>query len=212
MAKGKFLVTGEDYYVIDGIIFDIKRQLRTKSRSPLDPQKVISALQRIDEGKFDKFAENNILKSLSRGESLVLDALDGIETLANAKDVFAYIDSDLINWGADEKGPATEETSVAVYEIAKDATFSQMFDSLSDDLNSLCLTQAQIINFVKKYRSWLRADGYATLFLFKSHGHLFVADVGLGSDGRLEVYVNRFEYSGVWGAEDRYRLVVPQLA
>ena len=111
MAKGKFVVTGEDYYVIDGIIFDIKRQLRTKSGSPLDPQKVISALQRIDEGKFDKFAENNILKLLSCGESLVLDALDGTETLANAKEIFNYIDPDLINWGADEKGLATGETA-----------------------------------------------------------------------------------------------------
>jgi len=65
---------------------------------------------------------------------------------------------------------------------------------------------------VKKYRSWLRADGYATLFLFKSHGHLFVANVDLGSDGRLEVYVDRFGRSFIWHAGRRGRLVVPQLA
>ncbi len=153
-----------------------------------------------------------ILRLISAGQKLAVDACDGTETLADASDVFDIIDPDFRNWGADEQGPATVATGVAVYEMDKDATFSQMFGSLSGDVRELCLTQAQIKGFVKKYRQWLRTDGFATFFLFQSRDQLFVAYVSVRSDGRLKVHVYRFERSFVWSAGLRRRLVVPQLA
>lgn len=162
--------------------------------------------------EIQKQKENQFLKLISGDKSLVLDAIKGTEILAEAKEMFKYIDSDFRNWKADEKGPATKETAVHVYEMAQDATFSQMFGSLSSDLRKPCLTQAQIKNFVRKYREWLRTGGWATFFLFESNKELFVAHVDVLSDGLLWVDVRRFEYSYVWSAEGRYRLVVPQLA
>ncbi len=152
------------------------------------------------------------LKLISGGESLTLDAVNGTETLVDAKDVFAHIDPDFKNWGADEKGPETGETAVDVYEMVKDATFSQMFRKLNVDARKLCLTQHQIKNFVKKHRNWLRIDGYATFFLFESKGNLFVARVSFGSGGRLDVHVYRFGSLRVWHAECRHRVVVLQPA
>ena len=144
--------------------------------------------------------------------SLMLDKLNGSEILADAKDVFAYIDSDFKNWKADEMGVATEETAVDVYEMTKDATYVQMFGSLSTDLNKLCLTQAQIKNFVVKHRQYLRMDGYATFFLFKSNNHFFVAYVYFNDADKLAVGVSRLGYGNVWRADFRLRFVVPQLA
>jgi len=152
------------------------------------------------------------LKLISGGESLTLDAVNGTETLVDAKDVFAHIDPDFKNWGADEKGPETGETAVDVYEMVKDATFSQMFRKLNVDARKLCLTQHQIKNFVKKHRNWLRIDGYATFFLFESKGNLFVARVFFYSDDRLFVNVYRFEYLYVWHAGSGLRVVVLQPA
>jgi len=101
---------------------------------------------------------------------------------------------------------------VDVHEMAKDATFSQMFGGLNADVNKICFTQHQIKNFVKKHRAWLRTEGYATFFLFKSKGNFFVASVAFYSDGSLRVDVGRFGGSCVWRAGSRFRLVVPQLA
>jgi len=153
---------------------------------------------------------NQFLKLISDGQELIIDATDGKEILADAKDVFAWIDNDFVNWGANEPGQSTEATSVQVYEMTKDANFNNMFESLGNPEN-LCLTQAQIKGFVKKHRDWLRTDGYGTFFLFKSNGNMFVADVYVSSDG-LYVNVYRFGYSFVWDAEYRHRVVVPQLA
>lgn len=161
--------------------------------------------------KEDSRSESFILKSISL-EPLFLDPVDGMEVIADAKEVFAWIDSDFRNWGVDQKGQATGETPVRVCKMVEDATFKQMFVSLSSDTRKLCLTQSQIIGFVKKHRQWLRTDGYATFFLFKSHDQLFVALVAFRSDGALSVIVHQFGDPHVWGGGSRRRVVVPQLA
>lgn len=208
-------VAGERYYELDGQLLEIKRQLRQLNGYPFDPEILKIHLRAAIEGRFNMSVEKiayNFLKLISGGESLLLDPTDGTKTLANAKDVFVWINSDFNNWGADEQGQPTVETTVDVYEMAKDATFLQMFSELNADVSKLCLTQHQIKNFVKKYRQWLRTEGYGTFFLFESSGVFFVADVRFDSDGELDVSVNHFEYSHVWYDEYRHRLVVPKLA
>ena len=158
-------------------------------------------------------AEPNIFLCLiSGGENLILDPTDGTRTIATAPDVFpGWIDPDFERWGTNHPGQATSETPVAVYEMAKDATFAQMFGSLSGDPRRLCLTQGQIINFCQKHRQWLRTDGYATFFLFEVGGKLFVAYVNFSDGGRLRAPAHQFAHSHVWHAEHRPRLVLPQL-
>ena len=154
----------------------------------------------------------SFLRLISGDKALVIDAVDGTEILADANDVFKYIDGDFKNWGADEKGPATKETPVNVHEMVKDGTFAEMFSSLNPDVEKLFFTHHQIKNFVQKKSDWLRTDGYATFFTFKSKGERFVAYVDFGSDDRLRVYVYRFVHDDRWSAGSRHRIVVPQLA
>ena len=153
------------------------------------------------------------LRFISGGETLILDACDGTEVISSSDDMFeAGVDPDFIDWDADEKGPATGEIEVSVYELIKDANFTDMFGSLDADVDKLFFTQHQIKNFIRKYRKWLRVDGYATLFPYKSRGNRFVANVFVRSGGELGVRVYRFGNSSVWYAVDRRRVVVPQLA
>ncbi len=152
-----------------------------------------------------------ILHLLSAGTTILVDACDGSETLAQAKDVFkSGIDADFTNWSLDQPSVATPAMATAVYEMRRDANFVQMFGSLGSDLDKLCMTQHQIKVFCKKNKKWLRKGGFATFFLFKSNGHFFVAYVGVRGDGLL-VCVHRFERGYVWHAEDLPRVVVPQM-
>lgn len=173
-------------------------------------------ISRIDRKKFrrDLALDPELLEFLRliSGEELVIDECDGTEILADADDVFAYIDFDFKNWNADEKGPPTKKTPVHVYEMERDGAFSQLFGSLSSDLGRLCLTQHQIKSFIQKYRNWLKTDGHGTFFLFRSNKHFFVADVFFCSDVRLGVNVDRFGDDGVWDAGFRRHFVVPRLA
>lgn len=142
---------------------------------------------------------------------LVIESLDGRKTIAEAGDIFkSYLDSDFKNWGLDNFSEKTEEAPVQVYEMVQNASFSQMFKSLSNNLDDLRLTQHQIINFCEKYPNNFRQDGYGDFFLFKENDEYFVAFVCVDSGG-LIVLVNRFEDGCVWSAGDRLRVVVPQL-
>ncbi len=85
-----------------------------------------------------------------------------------------------------------------------------MFNSLSTDLDKLCLTQDQIIEFCTNHPSWLRQDGYGTFFLFKVKDEFFVCSVHV-RDGGLCVGVDRLADGCVWDADGAHRVVVPQL-
>ncbi|MFA5163382.1 MAG: hypothetical protein WC441_02520 [Patescibacteria group bacterium] len=211
----KFSVTGDQYISIDGQMLEIKRQIRLKGGSPFDPELVSLALQDIVEGKFHhqrtSGTELGILCLISKGETIIIDACDGSEIIYGSSDLFpSGIDNDFENWNLKEAGQATTGTAVQVYEMAKDATFSQMFGSLGGDLDKLCLTQAQIKAFCRKHANWLRQEGYGTFFLFKKGKDYFVACVRVFPVG-LVVGVFRLGGDFVWGADCRHRVVVPQL-
>ncbi len=159
-------------------------------------------------------------------KDLAIPATDGSLIIADAKDVFAgWIDPDFGRWCADEHEPGEAAEAlvlVDVHKIVGDAGFTKIFaslapSSLSEDeaikfvKTHFCLTQAQIIEFVKEHPQYLQQSG-ATFFLFKSRNQFFVAGVFVRAGGRLEVSVYRFGGPVVWSAWYALRLVVPQLA
>lgn len=173
---------------------------------------VVAAITALVKKKFAEIAENiaGIVKLISGAETLELDETDGMATIAKAKEIFCGgIDIDFK--GCDVESESTNKVQVSVHEMIKNGTFAQIFNGMSDDLNKLVLTQPQIIQFVVKHRKWLCTEGSGTSFLFKVGDEFFVADVFVCDDGQLSVSVYRFSYSGVWGAEDRRRIVVSQI-
>ena len=144
--------------------------------------------------------------------SVTLAPTTAATTLAQANEVFTgYLDSDFQNWSTNKSGADTPEASLDVYEMKKNGTFADIFGSFGINLRSLCLSQGQIKEFALTHRHLLRQDGYATLFLFEVNGEMFVANVYVGG-GKLKAGVLRFSDSSVWRADDRRRVVVPQLA
>ena len=154
---------------------------------------------------------SDVVRLISGGAELMLDACDGKKTIAQASGVFSHIDLDFKNWGTDVAGRATPATPVAVYEQREHADFAKMFGTLADDPSKLVLEQDQVLNFIQKYRNWLRQDGWETFFILRSRGKFFVAFVYCFSYGHLDMYLDRFKDSHVWSADYRDRLVVPQL-
>ena len=140
-------------------------------------------------------------------ERLVLSQTDGQETLGRAVDIFRYIDSNFRRWGCDVAGSATDECSVAVYEMAQDSTLQEMFSGFGIPLDQLALTQPQIRQFVLRYPQWLKRGGNGTFFLFKGGSEFFVGAVYFFSDGRLGVRVRDLTLARVFRARKHHRLV-----
>lgn len=217
----RYTVASDQYYQITGQLFEIARQIRLKGGSSIDPKRVIHALQKIIDGQFEDDSNEGPAEKTRTTETfttcvpggcnIVIDALDGTETLATAQEVFrAGIDGDFVRWGTNKPGIATREQAVDVHKLVKHGTFAQMFGSLGVDLNMLCMSQAQIKKFCREHAALLSKTD-ATLFLFKSDEQFFVAHVLVDSGG-LYVRVGRFACDGGWGPAGSHRMVVPRLA
>jgi hypothetical protein len=169
--------------------------------------------------------ENEFLRLISRGELLTVDALDGKDDLAPHDGLFCkfvYPPHDFYtidvpkqdDWRRNphvEPCQPTKETEVKVYRLIKDATFSQLFSSLSSDLHRVCFfSRAQVKNFVKKHKKWLGEGLSSTLFLYRSDGDFFVANVCIESCFTLCLYIHHFKNSSIWPSEFAIRVVTPK--
>ena len=206
-------LTGDQYKTAFRRIGEIQRQLGQATGYPYDPNGLLGSLQAISEGRFADIARpHEILRLISGGRNLIIPATDGSELISQAKGIFpGGIDPDFINLGANEPGDPTPDTPVDVYELVRNATLAQMFDSICAYPERLCLEQSQIIGFVQMYPKWLHPRGWPTFFPFQSKDNFFVAPVYADVGGRLFVDVSRRECDYVWDAEFRYRIVLPQL-
>lgn len=209
MSKALDEITG---HKVAGLTMDLMSKLRDGVIPVAHLESFLTMPVQERQKMFGTTSSEVFLKIISGGETVKLDSVKGNVTIADSKNVFTYIDGDFKNWKVNTSSDATPETRVDVYEMTKDATFTQMFGSLCSDLDTLCFTQHQIVNFVTKHRNWLRTEGYGTFFLFKSDEQFFVAFVHFPDGGSLEVGVRRFEYPPVWLASNRRRLVAPQLS
>lgn len=159
-----------------------------------------------------ELAENIVdrLKLISGAKTIILKPTSGEKVIGRAKTTFrSYIDSDFTGWDLNVKGKPTSETPVHIYELVRDGTFAQIYGGLNENLDALCLSQEQIIDFCENHSEWLSAN-FWTFFLFKVGEELFFARVSVDSGG-LSVDVRRFSSDHVWHAESRYRFVLPQL-
>jgi hypothetical protein len=151
---------------------------------------------------------NDYLRLLSGNKPLVLRPTNGQETLAQATEVFRYIDRNFEHWNCNTAGLPTKETVVQVYEMVRDSTLQEMFGSFDIPIDFLALTQAQIKQFARLYSNWLKRGGNGTFFLFKVGSGFFVSAVYFFSDCRIGVRVRGLTLERVFRAQKRHRLAV----
>ncbi len=150
------------------------------------------------------------LRLISGAETLTLDPTDGTVFIGKSEDVFAtWIAPSFEGFGCNVTGEPTGPMDVQVHEMVKDVDLRKIYDGLGDDLDALCLTQDQIVQFVTKYPQWL-TNGYGTFFLFKVGDDFFVAHVDVLAGG-LRAFVSHFPDALTWQAGHRRRFVLPQL-
>ena len=117
---------------------------------------------------------NHPLKCVS-GKEMTIPAQSGKERIADASDVFFYIDPDFQSLSDENEAVSTEETRIRMYETCENAKFTQIFASLSRDLDTLCFTQHQIKSIVQRHKNELGKAKKLSIFLFRDCDQYFVA-------------------------------------
>lgn len=192
-----------------------KRSVLTEQNVKRVRRQVVATIAVHMRGQLAQTAENVVgsVKLISGAEVLELDPTDGNETIAEAKATFTgFLDEDFNDHDINVPSLPTGKIEVTVHEVVKDGTLVQIFGDMSDDLDCLCLTQPQIIQFVKKHRKWIRSEDCRTSFLFKAGNEFIVADVNVNDDWDLEACVRRLSCDSLAVVGGHHQIVVPQLA
>ncbi|MCF7794873.1 hypothetical protein K9M50_00740 [Patescibacteria group bacterium] len=157
-----------------------------------------------------KTIESFVLKKLFPEKTITIEETNGEKTISESKDVFkSWLDAYFEEWGLNKKQKETEETTVEVLEMVKDADYRTMFSSLSENIDKLCLTQHQIVNFCENHKNCLHPD-WATFFLFKENDNYYVANVFVNMGG-LSIFIDYLKNEGIWVASISHRVVVPAI-
>ncbi len=162
-----------------------------------------------------EMAENSArrLSPIFGSQNLVLDATDGTETFIRSKHLFdKYFDEEYQSMGLDAPSLPTAATKVSVYEMIEGGTFKQVFESLSFDLDTLCLTQGQTLLFLKNHWSHLRSHDERNAFLFKRGDDYFVAFVDMENNGSMGIdFIDLSLALKHWTLDEAFNVIVPQL-
>ena len=180
----------------------------------LEFEPAVSAIQTIQAGlEVKKIKPASILKLISGHEKITLGTCNGKTTIAQAKKVFnGHIDPAFKDLGLNKPTKKTKPLDVEVYELQRNANIKQMFNELNSNINALCLTQAQIVEFAEKKRYWLCRENHATFFPFEYDDVFFVADAFFSSINTLQItFIQLNGNNFKWKADDHHRLIVPQL-
>ncbi len=148
------------------------------------------------------------LKIVSGPVPLALNALDGRATIIRAEKTFAaYISPGFNKDGLNQSQAATPTTKVGVYVMQGKGDFNQIFSGLHKGIDTLALTQSQIICFCEKYPQFLAQDACENFFLINLAPNYFVARVGVFITG-LYIFPYLFTDNRIWYSELRTRVIV----
>lgn len=152
------------------------------------------------------------LKLISNGD-VIIRALDGSRSFKFSDgDLFKFVFFDLADLNTEENAIRSGETELLVYEQVKDCTINQMFISLNRNLDQLCLTQNQILEFIDNYKKY--SKNKTNHFLFKSNDKIFIAQVCVDSDDSMRLFGGQFSMSddsSVYPVKDvHFRVIVPK--
>jgi hypothetical protein len=165
-----------------------------------------------------ELAENIVgrLEHIFADRTIELAENNGKDTLAEAGDMFKA--GDIFKAGlycATKRGvcKATPKVRIAVYQMIKDGSFSQLFGGFGENLKRLCWTESQIVAFCRDRSDLLGPGNKVTLFLFEGeNGGFSVALVYMNYDtGHLYGHVYPLEGRSEWDSFYQYRIFVPQL-
>ncbi|MFA6194637.1 MAG: hypothetical protein WC719_02745 [Patescibacteria group bacterium] len=142
--------------------------------------------------------KKELLELVSGPEGISIDSLDGQETILKSKEIYSFINSKFQEWGLDQPSPPTGKTIVDVYKLKGDATFAEVFASISGAKGERTLSQAQINNFSKNHQELSSRLEDQLFFFFQANGEYWVASLCVRSTGRPTISPLKLSYDRSW--------------
>ncbi len=159
--------------------------------------------------------EKQLLELVSGPNGILIDSLNGQEIILKSQGVYSFINQKFQELGLDQPGPPTGRTVVDVYKLKSDATFAEVFASISGEKGKRTLSQAQIINFSKNNQELLARLENQMFFFFRNNGEDWVASLCSRGTSRPTISPLRLTYDRDWhpsiDPEVNFYFVIPRV-
>jgi hypothetical protein len=130
-----------------------------------------------------------ILRPVSGAERIRVRATDGVDpSILNEGLSFRWSEPNSSPTLMSVVGSPTRTTYAQIFRIVETATFIEIFESFSRDLDSLSFTRGQLVCLVNDcHQYYMVANGLRSLFLLQERGSLCVAMVVVHNHKVVEV-------------------------
>ncbi len=159
--------------------------------------------------------KERLLELVSGPEGLVIDSLSSQENIPQSKDLYSFINQKFQEWGLDQPSPPTGRTVVDVYKLKSDATFAEVFASISGAKGGRALSQAQINAFSKNHQEFSDRPEDHMFFFFQANAEYWVASLCARGTNRPVISPLRLSYDRDWHPssepEVNFYFVIPRL-
>ncbi len=151
------------------------------------------------------------IKLASERVLLCLKATDGKEKIIEAGEFFGVIDPAFDQPAFRVDGDPTDPQCIQVREIVgQEGCLMHIITHLGIDKDLLCLTQGQIVDFVRHCYMWIMQHDGVTQFLFKADKEIVVVVISWTAEmGKLEVHL--FGFLEVCHFKTPLRFVTPKI-
>lgn len=159
--------------------------------------------------------KKQLLELVSGPKGILIDSLNSQETILKSKGIYSFINQKFEEWNLDQPGPPTGKTVVDVYKLKSDATFSEVFASVSSEKGKRIFSQQQINNFSKNHQELLVRPEDQMFFFFQNNGEYWVASLCSRGNSRPTISPLRLSYDRSWhpsvDPEVNFYFVIPRL-
>lgn len=148
------------------------------------------------------------LKRLFLEKKIVIPECNGMETIAELKDICYYIDEKFSSINL--PGKPTPPTDVAIYELEENVMLHVATEYLTAEPQELYFEQSQIHHFLREHQSYLVGHPGSNLFLFCNEQECYVISVRI--DINNELCINLYHHNAYITSlliSDKFRLFFP---
>ncbi len=213
--------------VNNSLLLDLEQKLESikikirkdfSSNRPYDLNNLLKSLDDIIDGRFENNKSIKPHLALACNESLIIPPVDGKRSIARSVSIFSggmtgYYKSLYL----DLPSQPTTEVSVSIRKITDYDSYMGMFTTICKDINELCLTQHQIVEFCRLHTGWMISNKLitrswqSTCFLFKQNNEFYVANTQLCDDG-IYIFLDQMNSACLGNNCNTGLVVIPSLS
>jgi hypothetical protein len=162
------------------------------------------------------FTGNQYIQIMPRKTKIIVKATDGVKKIVYQSipgeehfGKFKWIDDVFFQLADNQIKTPTKATAMPDYKLIKSVTLRQVVESIPFDLDDLCLTQSQIIEYVVDPKALSRRWSHGLIFILKELNEYIFVHAIKSEENQISFLSHPFTSEKIWDYKKKLYFVLP---